>query len=327
MLAEWLEKATFTTPDITPPGAGGNLSPVQVQQFLRMAIEASVLVEAADNFDSNATKFEIPRVSFNSRILRAGSEATRLVDADRVKPTTDLVSLSTALFKGEVPIGDEVFEDQIEKEGFADTIMAQIAQALGRDIEEIILKSDVTSDTGLFAKLPNGGAISQLLNNANSLKLDATAATTHKQLFGAMIRQLPPKYRRNMDALTFWVPTPVQDNYHEVIADRGTGLGDSGLVKNLRPQLAYQGIGLTPVPMLSGTDTHNAGGSTIDYGTYAILCDPKMLAIGWHRRVKIEKWRDPREGYMSVVPTLRVDAVWKVPESVVIAYNVPAALR
>jgi len=45
-----------------------------------------------------------------------------------------------------------------------------------------------------------------------------------------------------------------------------------------------------------GTDTHNAGGSTIDYGTYAILCDPKMLAIGWHRRVKIEKWRDPRAG-------------------------------
>lgn len=330
MLLEWLEKATFTTADIDPAqtgGVGGRLSPAQAQAFLRMAIEASVLVEAADNFDSNSTKFEIPRVSFNSRILRKGSEAQRLIDADRTKPSTDLVTISTALFKGEIPIGDEVFEDQIEKDSFADTVMTQVGQALGRDIEEILIKSDTTSDTSVFTNLPNGGMVAQLLNNANALKVDTTSATDHKGLFGAMIRMLPAKYRRNYSDLKFYVPLAVQDNYHEVISARGTGLGDSGLINNLRPQLAYQGIEIVPVPMLAGTDTHNSGGTTVDFSKYAFLCDPKMLAVGWHRKVRIEKFRDPREGYMSIIPSLRMDMAWKVPESVVLAYNIPAALR
>ena len=77
-------------------------------------------------------------MSVGSRIMRAGTEATRLLDADRVVPTTGLASLSTVLLRGEVPISDEAFEDNIEKDRMADTIMTMVAEAVGRDVEELL---------------------------------------------------------------------------------------------------------------------------------------------------------------------------------------------
>src|SRR2546428_7936840 len=142
MLLRWLEKATWTTPDITAPTGGGLLSPQQAREFLRVLIDESVLLKESNNQTSLSPKFEVPRISFGSRILRVGTEGARLADTDRVKPLTGLVTLSTNLFKGEVPVSDELFEDNIERDALADTIMVMIAEATGRDVEEFAIKSD-----------------------------------------------------------------------------------------------------------------------------------------------------------------------------------------
>src|SRR5690242_7570984 len=118
-LLEYIAKATMTTADLTGAGNGGRLSAEQAQTFLRDAIEATVILSEADVFDSNSPVFEVPKISFASRIMRSGTEGTRLADPDRTKADTDLVTLTTQLFKGEVPISDETFEDNVEKEGLA----------------------------------------------------------------------------------------------------------------------------------------------------------------------------------------------------------------
>jgi len=147
MLMRWLEKATFSTADVTAPAGGGLLSPQQAREFLRILIDESVLLKEANNQTSLSPKFEVPRISFGSRILRSGVEGARLADGDRVKPLTGLVTLSTNLFKGEVPVSDELFEDNIERDALADTIMVMIAEAVGRDVEEYAIKND-TDRTG-----------------------------------------------------------------------------------------------------------------------------------------------------------------------------------
>jgi hypothetical protein len=288
----WLEKATWTTPDITPGTGAGLLSPTQAQNFIRIAIEVSILLREARNEFSASPSFEVPRISMANRILRPGVEGARLADSDRVTPTTGLVTLVTKLFKGEVPV------------------------------EEIAIKSDTARTGGEVALFDQFDGIIKGLQSGlpTAQKLDATAVTTYDDLFANMVEALPVRYRRNYNNLRLYVPVRMKDGYQRSLAARGTGLGDQALINNLATQLAFRGIPVVDVPMLSGTDTINSG--SVNYANFAFLYDPQNLIVGWHRRVRVERWRDPREGVTSFLPSLRYDVKFAVPDFGVLAYNV-----
>lgn len=323
---QWLSKATLVDSDITGPTYGGLLSPDQVKEFLRVAIDASVLVSQCRQETSNSTKFEVPRISFGSRILRRGTEATRLADADRVKPASGLVTLSTVLFKGEVPVSDEVFEDNVEQEGFADTLTAMIAEAVGRDVEEIAIKSDTARVSGDNDDTLDGtdGIIKSLQSGLpGGQYLDATSETKYATLFSKMLTAMPARYKRNYAALRYFVPINVQEGYQKELESRGTSaLGDTAVADDLRTDLSYHGIKVVGVPLLSGTGTINS--VAVDYSKFAFLINPINIVFGWHRRVRMEKWRDPREGYTSFLPSLRFDVKVANPDEGVLAHAVPA---
>jgi HK97 family phage major capsid protein len=318
MLIRWLEKATWTTPDIanTAPGTGGVLSPQQAREFLRVVIDESVLLKEANNQTSASPKFEVPRISFGNRILRPGVEATRLVQADRVKPLTGLVTLSTNLFKGEIPVSDELFEDNIERDSLADTIMVMIAEAVGRDCEEYAIKNDLDRDGSDGAdEAPLGqfdGMIKQLQTGLPAAhKIDGSGMTSYDQMFRNAISALPARYRRDPTALRFYVPVKHNDGYQSELAGRGTPLGDTNVTENLRMKLAFRGIPVVPIPLMTGVST--ISGSEIDYDQFAILTHPQNLYVGWHRRIRVERFRDPRDAATSFLPTLRFDVKYADP--------------
>jgi len=321
--AAWLEKATWSTTDIQGGTNGGVLNPEQTKEFLRIAIEQSVLLSDCRNEFSNAPKFEVPRISLATRVLRAGTEGQRLVDADRTKPATGLVTLSTVLFKGEVPVTDELFEDNIEQDRVADTIMTMVAEAVGRDVEEILLKSDTARTGAEDVTLDQlDGIIKDMQTNLPSgAKLNAAAYADFDELFSSMVEALPARYRRDYGALRLYVPTAVKDHYQGSLAARGTVLGDQAIVQNMSTQLAYRGIPVVDIPLLTGTDTINTG--AVDYGKYAFLTHPQNIIIGRHRRVRVEKFLDPREGVTSFLPSLRVDVAMADPGFGVLAFNIP----
>ena len=323
-IARWLEKATWTTPDITAPAGGGLLSPQQAREFLRVLIDESILLKEANNQTSLSPKFEVPRISFGNRILRSGVEATRLADGDRVKPTTGLVTLSTNLFKGEVPVSDEMFEDNIERDALADTIMVMLAEAVGRDIEEFVIKSDTARTSADGADFPVldqfDGMVKQLQTGLPaSQKLDAVNYTSYDTLFGNMLAALPARYRRDATALRFYVPVKHGDGYQGHLSQRGTPLGDTNVIENLRTKLAFRGVPVVPVPLMTGISS--IAGAEINYDNFAILTHPLNLYVGWHRRIRVERWRDPREGATSFLPSLRVDAKYADPAFGVLASN------
>lgn len=325
MLLRWLEKATWTTGDITAPAGGGLLSPQQAREFLRVLIDESILLKESNNQTSLSPKFEVPRISFGNRILRPGTEGARLADGSRVKPTTGLVTLSTNLFKGEVPIADEVFEDNIERDALADTIMVMLAEAVGRDIEEYIIKSDAdrtSSDGADFEVLAEfDGLIKQLQTGLPaSHKVDASGFGTYDQLFRNMIAALPARYRRDPTALRFYVPVKHADGYQTELAGRGTPLGDTNVMENLRLKLAFRGVPVVPIPLMTGVST--VDGAEINYDNFVILTHPLNLYVGWHRRIRVERWRDPRDGATSFLPSLRVDAKYADPSFGVLATGI-----
>lgn len=325
MLQRWLEKATWTTPDITAPTGGGLLSPQQTREFLRVLIDESVLLKEANNQTSLSPKFEVPRISFGNRILRPGVEAARVAEADRTKPLTGLVTLSTNLFKGEVPVSDELFEDNIERDALADTIMVMIAEATGRDIEEYAIKSDLArttldgADFGVLSQFD--GMIKQLQTNLpGSQKVDATAFTSYDQLFRTMVAKLPARYRRDPTALRFYVPVKHNDGYQSELAGRGTPLGDSNVLENMRMRLAFRGIPVVPIPLMTGVST--IAGAVVNYDNFAILVHPLNLYVGWHRRIRVERWRDPRDGATSFLPSLRFDCKYADPSFAILSSNI-----
>lgn len=317
------DKATLTTSDLVSDG--GYLQPEQAKEFLRMAIDSSVIIEEARNEFSNSPSFEVPRISFNSRILRPGVEAARLDAADRVKPATGLVTLNTVLVKGEVPISDEVFEDNIERDAMADTVMAMAAEGVGRDLEELGIKGDTARVGGEDTYLDLTDGIIKLMqaNLPSGQKINATAQTTYAALWASALEAVPSKYRRNEEALRLYIPVGHRDKYLASLAERGTAFADA--VLNERTQrLAFRGVPMVQVPLLTGADTINSG--AIDYGKFAFLIDPKNLIVGWHRKVKVERFRDPREGSTSFIITARVAFALSDPSSGVLLYNIPTNL-
>lgn len=325
MLMRWLEKATFTTPDITAPVGGGLLSPQQAREFLRVLIDESVLLKEANNQTSLSPKFEVPRISFGNRILRVGVEGSRVDTADRVKPTTGLVTLSTNLFKGEVPVSDELFEDNIERDSLADTIMVMIAEAVGRDVEEYAIKNDTdrTGADGADASVLGefDGLVKQLQTGLPASQRVAGAGyTSYDEMFRNMISALPARYRRDPTALRFYVPVKHADGYQTELAGRGTPLGDTNVIENLRMKLAFRGIPVVSIPLMTGIST--VAGAAIDYDDFVILTHPLNLYVGWHRRIRVERWRDPREGATSFLPTLRFDVKYADPSFGVLASGV-----
>jgi HK97 family phage major capsid protein len=318
-LLDYLEKATFTTADLA---AGGLLPPDHAKQFIRVAIENTVIIKEATNITMPRPKMEVPRVKLGSRVLRPGTEGARLADADRVTPATGLVTLSTVLCKGEIVISDEVLEDNIEGDRFADTIVAMLAEAVGRDVEELIIKGDTarTATEDRFLDLLDGIIKQCQAHLPASQRIDASTITSYDDLFGRMVEAVPPRYLRDVNNIRIYVPYKHFHGYRRSLAARGTGLGDQMVVSTLDTQLAFRGIRVVPVPMLVGTDTINGG--AVDYTRFAILTDPRNIMVGWHREVRIERFRDPREGATSFIASLRVDVKLADPEWAVLAHSI-----
>lgn len=327
-LSSWITKAQLqSNPDLgtnaASTTAGGLLAPDQAKAFLMVAINYSVLMREARVETSNATKFEIPRLDFASRILKVGTEATRLVSGDRVKPTSGLVQLSTYLFRGEVPVSDEYFEDNIEGEGVADSIAQQIAEAIARDVEEIAIKSDDSRTGGESTAEPEfditgfNGLVNKWKAMTAAQVIDATNYTTFDDLFADMFEKMPTKYRRTMNEFRIYTSTLLRDRYIESLAQRGTPLGDAALSEELG--VRYRGVPVVEVPMLSGTSTINSVSHA--YDQMAVLTHPKNIIFGFHRKIKLEKFRDPRDGATSFLPSVRFDAQLADPNHGVFAWK------
>lgn len=303
---KFLAKAAHVTADLTGGTDGGLLAPNQASEFIRVATTPTALVSLSRQEFSEATKFEVPRVGFhNIRILKGVggpvTEGARVPAGSQSVPATGLVTLSTNGYAGEVQVTRETLEDNIEREGYADTLMTLIGEAVGRDIEELALKSKTTHSDTTFNLFD--GLIAQLDANVPSgQQYSATGVADVMTILRNLIELMPVRYRRNPKDLAIFVPQKVADAYVEELLARGTGLGDATLEDGrLRP---YRGHDIIPVPLLSGSE---AGLGNVDYTRFAFCTNPKNVITGWHRRVEVDKWYFPPERSWLFLPSVRFD--------------------
>ena len=308
---ELLRKATHTLADFG--GAGeAPLTIEQVRQFLRLAITPQIMLPDVRTVTSNANKWQESKIDFSSRIMRPGIEGERLSDGNRVKPTTGIVEISTVLVRGEVPVTDEVLEDQVEQAGYADTLMAMIAEAVGRDLEELAINGDTTSGDAYLALL--NGWIYQARNGTGANTYNGAGdAQDYQKIFRNLVNTLPDRFKRDIPNMRLYVPLRLEERYRDILANRGTPLGDLILMGN--NEIRYQSILVKGVPMMTITagtpDTSNV-----------LLTHRMNLYFGIRRAIRLESFRDPREGQTSFIVTCRADAEIAHIPATALAYSV-----
>jgi HK97 family phage major capsid protein len=301
-----LEKADLALSDLTT--GGGLLQPAQAQKFLRILINEAVILKQATVVPMRSPKQLIEKIRFASRILRSGSEAVALPVADRALPNLGQVELDAQLFKAEVRLNNEVLEDSIERGQLRQTIMQLMAEAIARDVDEVVIQGDKTSTDPFFAKLDG------ILKQAHSNVVDAQNQTTNKTVFRDMLKTLPHPFLRNKKELRFFSAVASEIDYRDSLADRATVGGDRYINEDVPAN--YSGVPVIAVPMFP--EELGPGRNT----TNIVLTDPKNINVGIWRNIRVEVDKIVWEGVLVIVATLRFDVKYAEETATVKAVNV-----
>ena len=301
-----LEKADLALSDLTT--GGGMLQPAQAQKFLRILINEAVILKQSTVVPMRSPKQLIEKIRFANRILRSGSEAVALPVGDRALPSLGKVELDAQLFKAEVRLNNEVLEDSIERGQLRQTIMQLMAEAIARDVDEVIIQGDSTSPDPFLAKL-NG-----ILKQATSNIVDAQNQTTNKTVFRDMLKTMPHPFLRNKKELRFFTSVNSEIDYKDSLADRATIGGDRFTEEDV--PAAYSGVPVLHVPMFP--ESLGVGSNTTDI----ILTDPKNINVGIWRNIRVEVDKIVWEGVLVIVATLRFDVKYAEETAAVKAVNV-----
>jgi len=301
-----LRKATgvLTVISDTPDFGGVGQAPLsieQVTQFIELMAAEQVMLKEARTVTSMAQKWQESIIEFGARIARAGTEGTRLTSGNRVIPTTGLVEISTSLIRAEVPVSDETFEDQVAGAALLGSLERLIADQMGFDIEDLFVNGDTASGDTYLAQFE--GWLEQCRTGTGNNSFDASSfSQDYQEIFKQLLIRIPKRFLRNLKgAGRYFVPVTLEQKYRDLLATRGTALGDFMLTQG--GDLSYQGIKIVGAP------SFDAGivSGTPDTGSI-LLTYPKNLYAGYHRVMRFETYRDPREGVTSFVVTARVDA-------------------
>lgn len=308
---ELLRKATLTTGDFG--GAGeAPLSVAQVREFIKLLSAKQVFLPDVRRVTSTANKWQESIVDFNGRITKPGTEATRLAEGERVKPTTGSVEISTVLLRAEVPISDEALEDNVAESGFANDLELMIADQFGTDVEELMVNGDTESADTYLAQID--GWLVQAEGASGHTLAASSFGKDYQTIFKRLLQSVPNRHKRNLvQDGRFYVPVTLEEEYRDILSSRGTPLGDVTLQGT--GELRYQGIQIVGAPSIA---VKSGSPDT----SHVLLANRNNLYAGFRRSMTLETFRDPREGATSFVVTARVDAKVAVPDATAIAKEV-----
>ena len=293
---EVLQRADIALADLS--SNGGMLAPEQSNAFLDMVLEQPTILKQVRQVRMAGPERKINKIGFASRILRAasqtggaednGSNSRYVAKADRSKPTTSQITLNTKEVIAEIRLPYEVLEDNIEGASLESHIMRLIAERAAIDLEELVLAGDTASGDAYLALMD--GYLKRMSSNVVN---NASAGIT-PTLFKNGLLAMPQRYHRNLNQMKHFVSVANTIKYRDVVANRGTGYGDS-MLTGTQPIYAY-GVAVEQAPMLAAVGSGNQG----------LFTFPQNLLFGIQRDIRVETDKDIRSREYIIVLTCRV---------------------
>ena len=286
------EKAVFKSMKTDMETGKALLNVEQLGYFLREATLENTILRDADFKLMKSFKKHLNRTGINGRVLTNGYDVDGETDPNIPAADVDFGAneLDVKKLKAMCEIQDEEKEDNMTQAQFEQTLLQMMGERIGEDLEYWALFADTDvsrSDDPLLNT--NDGWLKKCANTIQSTtiapsngKFDVNDGP--EAMFDAMIKALPPRFRKNRRQLKFYVPFEVEDAYRNILINRGTGLGDSAQIGF--NALSYKGI---PIEHCSTLDDEDGRG--IDSKVSSMLTNPKNLAYGIWKNLSVEPER------------------------------------
>lgn len=292
---ELLSRADLAIADLNTNG--GLLLPEQANRFIDFILDEPTMLPQVRVHRMSAPEVKINRMGFATRILKvaptAGSENDGgdndryLRKADRSKPTTSQITITSKELMAEVRIPYEAVEDNIEGRSMEEHVMRLIAQRVALDLEEWAMWGD-TASLDPYLALQNGW-----LKRCTAYVFNNASAGISPAVFSSSMLTLPQAYLKYLPQMRGYISLANTIKYRTAVSARPTGYGDSALTQAI-PLVAH-GLQLEGVPSLA-MDTVGATG---------LMTFPKNLILGIRRDISVETDKDIRSREYIIVVTLR----------------------
>lgn len=261
--------------------SGGILNPAQSKKFFTTTVDESVLKNACRTIFMKEPVQEIDKMNVGNRVAKPKAEGVAPASGDYVGITTSKIELSTKAIIVPWEVTYDTYEDNIEGEGFEDSLLRDISAQLANDLEELYIQGDTGSGDAYLAlfngwlKLMETGG-----HNTDISGWGAADKVLGRKVFSAVLKNLPTKYRRNRSKLRFLVNPDQEQDYRDELVQRNTGLGDAALTDNINIRIF--GIEIVPVPFIPKGNV--------------VLTHYQNLIAGIHRKIRVEKDKDIYKG-------------------------------
>jgi hypothetical protein len=251
---ELVQKAVITTDALA---AAGKLNPAQSDKFLDFVVDETVLKNNARVVRFRNESLEIDKLNIGVRVSMPKAEAQD--PGLRRGVSTSKIPLTPKEIVTPFEIGDLFKEVNIEGEQVEQHIVQMMAKATGNDLEELYINGDTLGPAILESNYKDGGSTTEYVKD-NYLALqdgwaklatgahvvDAAGANIGLSIFGKLLRALPTKFRRNKNALRWFISPDLWQLYLEKLATRATALGDAAAAG---AEHGPFGVRAVPVPL------------------------------------------------------------------------------
>lgn len=305
-----LAKADLALSDLL--NDGGLLEPEDAQKFIRILIKRATMLPVITVEPMRSPKKQLSKIRFAGKVLKPGVSGQALASGDRSKPDLSEVELDAKLFKAEVRLNNEVLEDSIEQGNLRNTVMQEMAKAVSRDMEDVVINGDTASGDALLAVLDG------LIKQATSNVVVAGGVTLDVDTLRDSMKAMPIEFMADKSQMKYWTSPNADLDYRDAVSNRADAAGVRALGADAQSaaKMAWTGIDIDAVPLFP----ENLGGGTNE--TVLLLSQPDNMHVGIHRELRLETDKDITSGELILVMSMRFDVKYVEETAVVKATGI-----
>lgn len=215
----------------------GKLNPKQADKFIDYVIKETILADNARVHRFTNETMDIDKLNIGRRVAVPHVEATD--PGIRRGVTASKVSLTPKAIMVPFEMSDLFQTRSIEGTDVRDHVVQMMAKQFANDLEELYINGDSVGPAILESDYVAGGDSARyrldsylalfngwIRDGDSGNVYDAGGANIGLSVLGAMIRQMPTKFRRNKNDLRFFMSSDLAQLYYEKLSTRSTPLGD-----------------------------------------------------------------------------------------------------
>jgi hypothetical protein len=301
----------------------------QADRFIDLLVDTSVLLKVARREKKDHAKGEVNKLDL-ATIVTEGANATS--KARTSTPTESVVTYDMVKYRSAFDLRKDFLEDNLERDAIRDKVLGMFTKRMAIDGEMAAIQGDDSLTVGDSQSAENnllgvndGFQKILLANVPTSQIVNADGAAPSDDLYYAMRRKVPARYRVAKPSYRFIVPSGPADKWTKDWAGRLTIGGDQALRTGEAP--GPWGVPMLEVPMFpedlaftAGSTTGNAGAKTD--GSFIWYTPYENLIWFVQREITIEFDRKPRQDLWECTIHWRCDFEIENPDLVVVAKNV-----